>query len=97
MTTGGATIKMIAAPGVSWNCGKTTCLTTCLGGTNDMAYKPFDADALIDAAAPLLQLRIEPEYRAAIKANLKTASKMAALVEQVKLDDEAEPAPVFRA
>jgi hypothetical protein len=62
-----------------------------------MAYKPFDADALIDAAAPLLQLRIEPEYRAAIKANLKTASKMAALVEQIKLDDGAEPAPVFRA
>ncbi len=70
---------------------------TCLGGTDDMAYKPFDADALIDAAAPLLQLRIEPEYRAAIKANLKTASKMAALVEQVELEDEAEPAPVFRA
>jgi hypothetical protein len=62
-----------------------------------MAYKPFDADALIDASASLLQLRIEPECRAGIKANLKTASKMAALVEQVKLDDEAEPAPVFRA
>jgi hypothetical protein len=42
-------------------------------------------------------LRIEPEYRAAIKANLKTASKMAALVEQLKLEDDAEPAPVFRA
>ncbi len=68
-----------------------------LWGRNDMAYKPFDADALIDAAAPLLHLRIEPEYRAAIKANLKTASKMAALVEQVKLADDAEPAPVFRA
>jgi len=66
-------------------------------GHHDMAYKPFDADALIDAAAPLLQLRIEPEYRAAIKANLKTASKMAALVEQVKLENGAEPAPVFRA
>jgi hypothetical protein len=65
--------------------------------SRDMAYKPFDADALIDASAPLLQLRIEPEYRAAIKANLKTASKMAALVERVKLGDEAEPAPVFRA
>jgi hypothetical protein len=62
-----------------------------------MAYKPFDADALIDAAAPLLQLRIEPEFRAAIKANLKTASKMAALVEQVKLADESEAAPVYRA
>jgi hypothetical protein len=62
-----------------------------------MAYKPFDADALMDAAAPLLQLRIAPEYRAAIKNNLKTASKMAALIEQIELDDAAEPAPVFRA
>jgi hypothetical protein len=62
-----------------------------------MAYKPFDADALIDASAPLLQLTIAPEWRAAIRANLKTASKMSALVEQVKLEDEAEPAPVYRA
>jgi hypothetical protein len=62
-----------------------------------MAYKPFDADALIDAAAPLLQLRIAPEHRTGIKLNLKTASKMAALVEQVKLDDDVEPAPVYRA
>jgi len=62
-----------------------------------MAYKPFDADALIDASALLLQLRIEPEYRAGIRANLKTASKMAALLEQMPLEDEAEPAPVFRA
>jgi hypothetical protein len=62
-----------------------------------VTYKPFDADALIDASAPLLQLRIEPEFRPAIRANLKTASKMAALVEQIKLPDDAEPAPVFRA
>jgi len=66
------------------------------GASPDMAYKPFDADAMIDAAAPLMQLRIEPEYRAGIRQNLKTASKMAALVEQVKLSDEAEPAPVYR-
>ena len=38
--------------------------------------------AEVDAAAPLLQLRIAPEHRAGIKLNLKTASKMAALVEQ---------------
>jgi hypothetical protein len=66
------------------------------GASPEMAYKPFDADALIDATAPLLQLRIEPEYRPGIKLNLKTAGKMAALVEQVKLGDEAEPAPVYR-
>jgi hypothetical protein len=39
---------------------------------------------------------VAQEHRAGIKLNLKTASKMAALVEQVKLDDDAEPAPVFR-
>ena len=66
------------------------------GGPESMAYKPFDGEALIDAAAPLLQLRIDPEFRAGIKFNLKAASKMAALVEQVKLDEHAEPAPTFK-
>jgi len=66
------------------------------GASPDMAYKPFDADALIDAMAPLLQLKVAPEHRAGVKLNLKTASKMAALVEQVRLEDDAEPAPVFR-
>ncbi|HET8729272.1 MAG TPA: DUF4089 domain-containing protein [Alphaproteobacteria bacterium] len=61
-----------------------------------MAYKPFDADALIDASAPLLELRIEDGWRPGIKLNLKTAAKMAALIENVKLPDTAEPAPVFR-
>ena len=61
-----------------------------------MNYKPFDAEAVIDAAAPLLHLTIAPEYREGIKQNLKTAVKMNAIVEQVKLPDEAEPAPVFR-
>lgn len=66
------------------------------GASPVMAYKPFDADALIDATAPLLQLRIAAEHRAGIKLNLKTAGKMAALVDQIKLDDDAEPAPVYR-
>ena len=61
-----------------------------------MSYKPFDAEALIDAAAPLLQLQIAAEYRPGIRQNLKMASKMAALIEKVKLEDDAEPAPVFR-
>lgn len=61
-----------------------------------MGFKPFDAEALIEAAAPMLQLRIAPEHHNGIKQNLKTAAKMAALVEQVKLPDDAEPAPVYR-
>ena len=62
-----------------------------------MKVKPFNADALIDAAAPVLQLEIAPDYRDGMKENLKVAAKMAVLVESVKLDDDAEPAPVFRA
>lgn len=62
-----------------------------------MTYKPFDVEALIDAAAPMLQLQIAPEYRAGVKQNLKTAAKMAALIEKIKLEDDVEPAPVFRA
>lgn len=61
-----------------------------------MSYKPFDAEALIDAMAPLMQLEIAPEHRPGVKNHLKTAAKMAALVEQVKLRDDTEPAPVYR-
>lgn len=61
-----------------------------------MKFKPFNADALIDAAAPVLQLEIAPEHRDGMKENLKVAAKMAVLVESVKLDDDAEPAPVYR-
>jgi hypothetical protein len=61
-----------------------------------MSYKPFDADALIEAAAAMLQLKIAPEQQPSVKNHLKAAAKMAALVEQVKLDDSAEPGPVYR-
>lgn len=61
-----------------------------------MSYKPFDVEALIDAMAPLMQLDIAAGHRPGVKINLKTAAKMAALVEQVKLPDVAEPAPVYR-
>ena len=61
-----------------------------------MAYKPFDVDAMIDAVAPLVQLEITEEQRPGVRQNLKTAAKMAALLEQVKLRDDTEPAPVYR-
>lgn len=66
------------------------------GAFDTMAYKPFDADAVMDALAPMLQLTISDHQRPGIRLNLKTASKMAALIENVKLKDEAEPAPVYR-
>jgi hypothetical protein len=61
-----------------------------------MGYKPVDADAVIDATAALLQLQIASAYRGGVRLNLKTAAKMAALVEKVRLEDDTEPAPVFR-
>jgi hypothetical protein len=61
-----------------------------------VSYKPFDAEALLEVAATMLRLRIEPEYRAGIKQNLKTAAKMAALMEHAELQDDTEPAPVYR-
>ena len=62
-----------------------------------MAVKLPDFDQWIDAMAPVLQLEIAPEYRGGVKAHLKTAAKMAALLDKATIKDEAEPAPVFRA
>ena len=61
-----------------------------------MAKLP-DFDQWIDAIAPVVKLEIAPEQRAAVKANLKTAAKMAAILEKAALDDETGPAPVYRA
>ena len=58
---------------------------------------PFDPEAVIDAMAPLLGLTIEPGYRAGIALNLEVTARFARLVLAVPVDDEAEPAPVFRA
>ena len=62
-----------------------------------MAPKLPDFDQWIEAVAPLVKLDIAPEYKAGVKANLKAAAKMAALLEKASLKDETEPAPVFRA
>jgi hypothetical protein len=61
-----------------------------------MAKLP-DFDQWIDAIAPVVKLDIAPDQRAAVKANLKIAAKMAALLEKAALDDETGPAPVYRA
>ena len=47
--------------------------------------------------APAVRLEIAPEHRAGVKNHLKTAAKMAALLEKAALKDETDPAPVFRA
>lgn len=55
-----------------------------------------DFDQWIDAMSAIVRLEIAPGYRAGVKANLKTASKMAALLEKAPLKDQDEPAPVYR-
>lgn len=62
-----------------------------------MAVKLPDFDQWIDAMAPVLQLNIPPEQRKSVSNHMKTAAKMAALLEKTPLKDETEPAPVYRA
>ncbi len=60
--------------------------------------KPDEAlDEFIEAAARALSLPIEPEWKAAVRANLQATLNHAALVDEFPLPDEAEPATVFRA
>jgi hypothetical protein len=60
--------------------------------------KPADPlDGFIAAAARVLGLPVEPQWHAAIKANLETNLRLAAFVAEFALPDEAEPAPVFTA
>jgi len=54
-------------------------------------------DALVDAAARVLALPIEPEWKPAIRANLQITLRLAAVVAEFELPDEAEPAPIFEA
>ncbi len=62
-----------------------------------MTTKLPDFEQWIDAMAPVLRLELTAAHRAGIKANLKTAAKLAALLEKVPLKDDAEAAPIYRA
>jgi hypothetical protein len=64
------------------------------------AIPPVDdaaLDACVDAAPALVGLRIDPAYRDGVKLNLRATANAARLVLEFPLDDEAEPAPLFRA
>jgi hypothetical protein len=54
-------------------------------------------DAYIDSAAHALGIPIEQEWKPAVRANLEVTFKLAALVGEKELPDDAEPAPVFKA
>lgn len=60
-----------------------------------MAAEPLDD--YIDAVAKALSLPIDPAWKPAVRANLEVSLRLAGLVDQFPLPDEAEPAGVFTA
>jgi hypothetical protein len=60
-----------------------------------MADNPLDE--YIDAVAGALALPVEEAWRPAIRANLEVSLKLARLVDEFALPDEAESASVFTA
>jgi hypothetical protein len=56
-----------------------------------------ELEAFIDASAAALALTIAPEWRDAVCTNLALTFRMAGIVGEFVLPDEAEPAPVFTA
>jgi hypothetical protein len=56
-----------------------------------------DLDAMASAGARLLGIPLAPEWRAAVRANLRVSLTLGALVAGFELPDEAEPASVFSA
>jgi hypothetical protein len=60
-----------------------------------MAVDPLDA--YIDAVGKALALPIEEAWKPAVKANLEVSLRLARLVDEFVLPDEAEPASVFAA
>ena len=61
------------------------------------AKSPAPLDDYIDAAAKALGLRIEEAWRPAVRANLDVSLRLARMVDEFPLPDEAEPASVFGA
>jgi 1-carboxybiuret hydrolase subunit AtzG-like protein len=51
----------------------------------------------IAASARALALPVDPAWYPAVRANLEVTWRLAGLVAQFELPDDAEPAPVFRA
>lgn len=59
--------------------------------------KEFDAEAYLDAAAPLLGLTVTAEQRPGVLLHLATTVRIASAFVDLDLPDDAEPAPVFSA
>ena len=56
-----------------------------------------DLDEFIAASARVLALPVDPAWYPAIRFNLEVTFRLATLVADYPLLDDAEPAPVFRA
>jgi len=54
-------------------------------------------DEYIDAVAKALALPVEDAWRPAVRANLEVSLRLARLVDEFALPDEAEPASVYAA
>ena len=54
-------------------------------------------DDYIDAVSKALALPIDEAWKPAVKANLEVSLRLARLVDEFPLSDEAEPASVFAA
>ena len=54
-------------------------------------------DDYIDAASILLRLPVKDAWKPAVRANLEVSLKLARLVDEFALSDEAESASVFTA
>ena len=60
-----------------------------------MAADPLDD--YIDAVAKALALPVEDAWKPSVRANLEVSMRLARLVDEFALSDEAEPASVFAA
>jgi len=58
--------------------------------------KTSDTERLVDATASAIGLRIPPEDRAAVIANFARIATMAELVMAFPIEDDVDPAVVFR-
>lgn len=56
-----------------------------------------ELDEFITASARVLVLPVDPAWYPTVRSNLEATFRLAALVAEVSLPDDAEPAPVFRA
>jgi Protein of unknown function (DUF4089) len=64
--------------------------------SNSFLFDDDMAGAVVDAMLPMLRLHIDPAWRAEIIANLKVNEKMAQRLLEFPLEDELDPAPVFK-